>query len=185
MSPAPEPDARSLLQFFMMSGRLKSEPRRGWVKKLGMDHPESVADHSYRTALMAMVVSDLRGLDGGKAVRLALLHDLPEAKVGDLTPDESSGARKVASETKAMEEILSELPREVRELYAGLWGEYVRGESPESRLVRQLDKVEMAVQAWEYSNASGEMSSAKEFWSSARAHVTDGELLKLLGQVEP
>ena len=84
-----------------------------------------------------------------------------------------------------MHEILSELPKEVREIYAGAWREYVKGESEESRLVRQLDKVEMAIQAWEYANASGDPSSAKEFWSSARSRVTDGELLDLLNQVEP
>ena len=76
------PGEQNLARFFVRSGRLKAERRRGWVKKLGLNNPESVADHSYRTALMAMVISDSRGLDTVKAVRLALLHDLPEAIVG-------------------------------------------------------------------------------------------------------
>lgn len=185
MSLQPEPDARSLLQFFMMSGRLKAELRRGWVQKLGMQHPESVADHSFRTALLAMVISDLRGLDTGKAMRLALLHDLPEAIVGDSTPEESSGARKTASETKAMEEMLSELPKEIRTVYSSAWREYLEGKSEESRLVRQLDKIEMAIQAWEYAHGLGDPSVAKEFWASAKAHVTDEGLIELLSQVEP
>jgi putative hydrolase of HD superfamily len=185
MSLQPEPDARSLLQFFMMSGRLKTELRRGWVQKLGMQHPESVADHSFRTALLAMVISDLRGLDTGKAMRLALLHDLPEAIVGDSTPEERSGARKTAAETKAMEEMLSELPKEIRTIYSSAWREYSEGKSEESRLVRQLDKIEMAIQAWEYANGLGDPSVAKEFWASAKAHVTDEALVELLSQVEP
>jgi len=185
MSIGPEPDSRSLLQFFLMSGKLKAELRRGWVKKLGMDHPESVADHSYRTAFMAMVISDIRGLDAEKAMRLALLHDLPEAVVGDATPEERSGARKTAFETKAMDEILSDLPKDIRELYREVWDDFVEGESKESRLVRQLDKVEMAMQAWEYANESGNPSSAREFWDSAKAHVTDEALTELLAQVEP
>ncbi|MGH9918456.1 MAG: HD domain-containing protein, partial [Nitrososphaerales archaeon] len=78
MDVAPEADSRSLLQFFLMSGRLKAEMRRGWVKKLGMGRPESVADHSYRTALITLIYSDSQGLDTAKALRLALLHDLPE-----------------------------------------------------------------------------------------------------------
>ena len=181
----PEPDSRSLLQFFIMSGRLKAELRRGWVQKLGMEHPESVADHSFRTALLAMVISDLRGLDTGKAMRLALLHDVPEAIVGDATPEERSGPRKTAAETKAMEEILSELPKEIRAIYSSAWREYVEGKSEEARLVRQLDKIEMAIQAWEYANGLGDPSLAKEFWASARSRVSDEALLELLEQVEP
>jgi putative hydrolase of HD superfamily len=185
MSLEPEPDARSLLQFFIMSGRLKTERRRGWVKKLKLEHPESVADHSFRTALLAMVISDLRGLDSGKAVRLALLHDLPEAIVGDAMPEERSGAGKIDSETRAMKEMVSELPKEIRARYIQAWEEYVEGESAESRLVHQLDKLEMAIQAWEYANGLGEPSQAKEFWTSAKAHLRDEELIELLKQVEP
>ncbi len=73
-------DAQALLKFFSQSGRLKSEKRRGWLMKLGLAHPESVADHTYRTALMALVLSDSRGLDTANAVRLALLHDLPRRR---------------------------------------------------------------------------------------------------------
>ena len=185
MGIAPEPDSRSLLQFFLMSGKLKAELRRGWLKKLGMDHPESVADHSYRTAFISMVISDMRGLDAGKAIRLALLHDLPEAIVGDAMPEERSGARKTAMETKAMDEILSELPSELKSLYRAVWDDHAKGTSKEARLVKQVDKVEMAIQAWEYANAAGDPASAKEFWESARGRVDDKELLELLGQVEP
>jgi putative hydrolases of HD superfamily len=185
MAIGPEPDSRSILQFFLMSGRLKAERRRGWVKKLGMEHPESVADHSYRTAVMAMFVSDSRGLDTGKAMRLALLHDLPESIVGDAMPEERSGKRKIETETKAMGEILSELPKDLRKLYREAWEEFVEGKSEESLLVRQLDKLEMAIQAWEYANESGNSSRAREFWSSAREHIRDEELLGFLSQVEP
>jgi putative hydrolase of HD superfamily len=185
MDLAPEPDSRSLLQFFMMSGRLKSEMRRGWVKKLGMARPESVADHSYRTALITLFFSDSLGLDTGKALRLALIHDLPEALVGDAMPEERSGRRKIDMETKAVEELLSELPKEQRALYLEAWHEFIGGKSPEARLVRQADKLEMAIQAWEYANEKGDPSLAKEFWASAKEHVEDAGLLEILSQVEP
>jgi len=185
MDLGPEADSRSLLQFFMMSGRLKAEMRRGWVKKLGMARPESVADHSYRTALITMIFSDSLGLDTGKALRLALLHDLPEAIVGDAMPEERSGKRKIEMETKAMEEILSELPKEQRAVYLEAWEEFIDGKTPEARLVRQADKLEMAIQAWEYANERGDPSLAKEFWASARRQVEDAALLEVLWQVEP
>jgi putative hydrolase of HD superfamily len=179
-----ESDARDLVGFFVRSGRLKAERRRGWVKKLGLREPESVADHSYRTALMTMVISDSRGLDTGKAVRLALLHDLPEAIVGDAMPEERSGKLKTAMETKAMQELLKGVSPGVRSLYRDAWQEFVNGRTEEARLVRQLDKLEMAIQAWEYVKDSGNPASAREFWATARAHVTDKGLLELLHQVE-
>jgi putative hydrolases of HD superfamily len=185
MDIGPEADSRSLLQFFLMSGRLKAEMRRGWVKKLGMTRAESVADHSYRTALITLIFSDSRGLDTGKALRLALLHDLPEAIVGDAMPEERSGKRKTEMETKAMKELLSELPEQERALYLEAWEEFIDGKTAEARLVRQADKLEMAIQAWEYANERGDPSLAKEFWASAMAQVEDAALLEILRQVQP
>jgi 5'-deoxynucleotidase len=176
--------AQDLLKFFVRSGRLKAERRRGWVKKLGLAEPESVADHSYRTALMAMVISDSRGLDTRKAMRLALLHDLPEAVVGDAMPEERSGTSKNIVETEAMHELLRGLPRDVRRLYNEAWSEFLEGESEESRLVRQLDKLEMAMQAWEYAQELPDPSAVKEFWVTAREHVSDEGLLELLRLVK-
>jgi 5'-deoxynucleotidase YfbR-like HD superfamily hydrolase len=185
MDTRPSADSRSLLKFFMRSGRLKAEMRRGWVKKLGMARPESVADHSYRTALITLIFSDSLGLDTGKALRLALLHDLPEAIVGDAMPEERSGKRKIETETKAMQELLSKLPEVQRALYLEAWEEFIDGKTPEARLVRQADKLEMAIQAWEYANERGDPSLAKEFWASARGQVEDAALLEILWQVEP
>ena len=179
-----ESDAQALVAFFSQSGRLKSEKRRGWLLKLGLAHPESVADHSYRTTLMALVLSDSRGLDTAKAVRLALLHDLPEALVGDAMPEERSGASKAAVETKAMEELLKGLPPNVSSLYRDAWLEFLGGKTEEARLVRQLDKLEMAMQAWEYAKGLRDRSLAREFSATAKKHVVDGELLALLRLME-
>ena len=184
MSRRGEPEEKSLVRFFVQSGRLKREKRKGWVKKLGMAHPESVADHSYRTALMAMVVSDSRGLDTCKAMRLALLHDLPEALVGDTMPGERSAKSKVAGETKAFAQLAKGLPGGLRTKYQDAWDEYVDGKSEEAKLVRQLDKLEMAIQAWEYVRDSADPAKAREFSASARSHMADEGLLRLLGLVE-
>jgi putative hydrolase of HD superfamily len=173
-----------LLKFFVLSGRLKSEPRRGWVKKLGLGDAESVADHSYRTALMTMVFSDSRKLDTERALRLALLHDLPEALAGDAMPEERSGSSKVALETRAMKELLNDLPRPIRSLYQEAWEEFIEGKTEEAKLVRQLDKLEMAIQAWEYSKRLDDPASIGEFFATAYGQVSDVELRDLLRQVE-
>jgi len=179
-----QPGASRLVKFFVRSGRLKSEARRGWVKKMGLSDAESVADHSYRTALMTMVFSDYRKLDTGKALRFAILHDLPEAITGDSMPGERSAPSKIALETNAMDRLLRDLPPGLRTLYQDAWEEYVEGKTEEARLVRQLDKLEMAIQAREYAKKLGDPTLAKDFFATAKAHVSDDGLRELLRQVE-
>lgn len=168
-----------VLRFFMRAGRLKSEPRRGWVLKLGMEKPESVADHSYRVALMAMVYCDVRGLDAEKAIKMALLHDLPEALVGDSIPGERAPAEKRRLEFAGMRKLLKDLPQRVSREYSEVWREFEEGGSPEAKLVKQLDKVEMAIQASEY-RRDDPSNDVKEFMRSARKGVDDPELVGVM-----
>src|SRR5918912_251677 len=67
------------------AGSLKEVRRQGWVDR-GVADAESVADHSYRLAVLAWAVARARGLDAGRAVLIALVHDLAEAEIGDETP---------------------------------------------------------------------------------------------------
>ena len=168
-----------LLEFFMTAGRLKGERRKGWVVKLGMADPESVADHSYRTALMAMLYSDLRGLDTPKVLKMALMHDLPEALVGDTIPGERTRSQKHDLESAAMKKILAGVPTEVRGEYWRIWFEFSQGRTREAKLVRQVDKLEMAVQAFEYGKGRTP-SGTDEFMETARANIRDDDLLDLL-----
>ena len=66
-----------ILEFLRAVGGLKGLTRRGWLEA-GIKNPESVAEHSYRTAVLAMILADLQGLDAEKAIRMALLHDMAE-----------------------------------------------------------------------------------------------------------
>ena len=79
-----------LLNFFQKVLDLKNIPRQGWKDKLQTDNVESVAEHTYSTAIMSMIYSDLHELDTEKIIKMALLHDLSESIIGDLTPDEIS-----------------------------------------------------------------------------------------------
>ena len=78
--------ASSAIDFLTLTRSLKTTKRTGWVRQ-GVNHPESIADHMYRMSLMAMISSFSDGtLDTNKCIQLALIHDLAEAKVGDITP---------------------------------------------------------------------------------------------------
>jgi putative hydrolase of HD superfamily len=154
----------NLMDFLLTAGKLKNIPRTGWVES-GIENPESVADHSFRTALTVMVLSDYYELDTCKAVRMALLHDLGEADIGDITPMMKTEDHK-ESENKAMEKILTGLNESQRRLYWETWLEYQEKETPEAILAHDADKVEMLLQAFEY-QSHFPYARMERFWDTA------------------
>lgn len=78
----------ALARFAHRIGRLKSTPRTGWLHRgIPPDQTESVADHSFRVAVLTWLASsEVEGLDRNRAIKLALLHDLAESITGDITP---------------------------------------------------------------------------------------------------
>jgi len=158
-----------LIEFFKRSGQLKKVSRSGWIR-VGVTSPESVADHTFRTALLCMIFSSLEGLDELKMLQMALIHDLPEVIVGDLTPSEKVKADK-NSEEDAMKNLLAFLPKKSRNKYIKIWHEYVNGITVEARAVRQLEKLEMALQAKEYEKSGISKESLEVFIKSAEADI--------------
>ena len=158
-------DTDGLIDFIAEAGRLKRLPRTGWVES-GVPDPESVADHSFRVALIALVLADAKGLDSLKAVRMALLHDLAEAETGDLTPVQK-GADPEASkrvEDEAMGRLLDKLPEAIRGAYRDAWREFSEASTEEARLVRDADKLEMVIQASEYQKGAMGGEKLMRFW---------------------
>jgi len=161
-----------------MTGRLKRTPRAGWVE-VGIRQPESVADHIFRTSILCMIYADMEGLDQLKLLSMALIHDLPEAIIGDLTPSKKTTESK-EEEDAAINQILNLLPKKQREKYMMVWTEYQKGKTREAKAVRQLEKLEMALQAKEYERAGSTSQSLKKFLKSAEEVITEPELRRLL-----
>ena len=124
--------------FFQIAG-LKKLPRSGWKIKLGLNNSESVAEHSYMMSVMAMVLSDLKSLDSEKVIKMSILHDWAESKIGDFMPDEIGYDKKSELENYAMTEILESLPQSIQANYKKMWNEFLVRETPEARLVHELD----------------------------------------------
>lgn len=159
------------------AGALKRLPRTGWLLA-GVAQPESVAEHSYATALLAMALAaeinrapedhDLpTPLDIGRVVQIALVHDLAEATLTDLpkrATDVLGQAVKHEAEERGLRAALGDHPE--GDLYLALWQEYAEGATPESRAVRDADKLEMVYQASVYETAGHRRLS--EFWEGHR-----------------
>lgn len=154
-----------IIEFLRTVGRLKGLARAGWLEA-GVENPESVAEHSFRTTVLAMVLADFQGLDAEKAMRMALLHDLGEAETGDLTPEKKRrrGPAYARDEDEAMTRILSTLPKPLAERYRSLWEEYCERASPEAETAIQADKVEMLLHALEYEEEGIDPSRLNNFW---------------------
>lgn len=129
-----------------LCGILKRIPRTGWVRS-NVEHPESVADHSMRTAFLAMIICPPE-VEKDKAVKMALIHDVAESIVSDITPlDGVTLEDKYTRENNAWTEISQSLGTDEMQK---LWAEMEAGKSLEAKFVYQLDKLEMLIQAEEY-----------------------------------
>ena len=130
--------------------KLKTIKRTGWISKAKILKAESVADHSYSLTALSMVFSDLLGLNTEKVMKLCIIHDLAESIIGDYMPEEISILDKHIKEDNAMKVIISSFPSKIAILYSELWKEYTLNQTKEVHLVKQLDKMEMYLQANQY-----------------------------------
>ena len=176
----------SLVRFWEFAEKLKSEPRKGWLKKLRLQRTESVADHSFALSVICLFEGLRRGYNSERMVKLAILHDLEEAVTGDLSPEEKDTKGQVAVEREkisAREKLLSYAPKESQRIYSELWLELDENKTREARLVHELDKLEMALQAHAYSRSGVEFNKLREFYESAKNAIEDPEIRNLLNEL--
>jgi putative hydrolase of HD superfamily len=156
-----------LVDLLLETATLKRMPRTGWGMR-GVPHVESVAEHSFGAAFVAMALAAVLGeemVDLEKVLVMALLHDLAEVRLTDLP---GSAVRllpeavKSQAEASAVGELLAPLPAAGH--LAALWQEFEQGSSPEGRLVRDADKLEMMVQCLRYEQAGSR--GLDEFWQA-------------------
>ncbi|CDW55485.1 HD 3 domain containing protein [Trichuris trichiura] len=153
----------NVLTFCEFLARLKHLPRTGWVNN-NVRNPETVAGHMYRMAMLMFCVDTKKeGVDFNHCVKMALVHDLAESIIGDITPAcNISKQAKFQWERAAMEKICEFVVANMADQVIRLFDEFERGMTKEAMLVRDLDKFDMLEQAMEYEkneNRPGELRS--------------------------
>jgi putative hydrolase of HD superfamily len=153
----------TLLDLLLELQVLDRVPRSGYVLR-GVAQPESVTEHSWHVLFLVWTLgARIPGIDLPRAVEIALVHDLAELRVGDLPRTAShyfpAGAKK-AAEAAAMADVLAPLPGRAQELFA----EYQAGATPEARLVKACDKLQLMLKVAVYERW-GEGGLA-EFWDN-------------------
>lgn len=171
----------AVANFLFEAGTLKNHKRTGWWIA-GVKDPESVAEHSWRAALLASIIAELEGADPAKAALLSVWHDTGESRTGDLAHISQKYVGKgdaraiVADQSQGMPPGLGILMRSIV-------GEYEDRETPEALCAADADKLECLVQALEYRDQGHKnvdrwiVNSQKRIHTASAKRIAD-ELLK-------
>lgn len=147
----------TVYQFLTICDNLKRVPRTGWLLRgVPPSTAENVAAHSHTMTILSYLLAKQTSeeVDLTRLLLMALIHDLPEAIIGDIPisaqrADPSFREAKEKAENVAMETILNSLPEKIRLQLQNIWKEYLRGETLEARLVEGADRLATAIHAVE------------------------------------
>lgn len=172
------------LEFFKIIGKSKRLLRTGWVREKIKD-PESVAEHSFRVGMLAMVLTDKLGknLDKNKLIKMALLHDIAEVITGDIVTerwdlvDVKRRREKEIEEKEGIRKIFDVIGQ--GDEYADIFSEMINRATPEAKVFWQFDKLEMALQALEYEKEQPD-KNLEEFFLGVGSYYTKEPLIKTI-----
>ena len=177
----PQEGSSSPIPFFHYLERLKVEKREGW-RRFGILKGESIADHMYRMSLITMLAPSALSskLDIPRCTKMALVHDMAEGLVGDLTPvDGVPKIEKNRREAETMDWIAQGLLGRVQNGIPGqdlkaAWQEYEDSETLESQFVHDVDKIELILQMVEYERAYNCSLDLSEFcWVATKISLPE------------
>ena len=171
-------DINKFIEFQEIIGKLKHLKRTGWVMR-DVPSPETVASHSWRMAVMALQKAtelEKAGIDVNHVIQMCLLHDVSEAIVGDIVPEHHQTTVKKISkqekhllEAKAVEAMADKYGFEkIRTLF----NEYEEQKTIEAVVVKNLDKLDMLLQAYEYLQQYPELTRLNEFMEHNEQEIT-------------
>jgi len=136
-----------ILAFVQAAEQLKDTLRSGATRA---GRPESTAEHSWRLALMVLVLDrelDAEGIDVTKLLKLCLVHDLGEAISGDVpAPLQTPGDDRQKRERRDFRTLCEVLPHDISEKLLALWDEYAEAMTQEARIAKAFDKLETMLQ---------------------------------------
>lgn len=147
-------ELEQILHFLRATEQLKDTHRNSWTSE---GRRESVAEHSWRLCLMAMLLADqYPEVDFARLVKICIVHDLGEAIGGDIPAvHQIAGAGKAEQERRDLLQLLEPLPPRLRDEITALWDEYEEARTPEARLAKALDKLETILQHNQGDNPAG------------------------------
>src|SRR3989338_5628180 len=172
------------LNFFKTVGKSKRLPRTGWVREK-VKNPESIAEHSFRVGVLAMVLADKLGANKEKLMKMALLVDLGELATGDMVT-----ARGEYIDIKKQDEMEKMGGEEIKKIfgkvgnnkqYLSVYREMVNRDTSDAKVFWQLERLEMALQALEYEEEQGK--NLEEFFVNTELYLKEPLLKKIFYEI--
>lgn len=175
--------SKNIISFFYEMGQLARVKREGW-RLLGIEHPESVADHTLRAAQIGWVLAHMEGYENPNEVAAILLfHDIGETRIGDI--HKLANRYIQANEARAVQEQVSRLDT-IGDAVFALWEQIESRSTAAGVLAKDADLLELAVRAREYAEQGHD--GAQEWFDTARQRVqteSAKNLIKQLTEVSP
>lgn len=199
------------VNFFIEVNKLKELPRTGWVLRKAK-HPETVAEHTFRVALMNWIFAKLTGINAERVIKISLSHDLCEVYAGDVTPffyrlrdvpkskkerekffrkyvrldgktKTKRGKEKFNLEKKSLLKLIKHLKPEIKKEIFSSWISYETKNTKEGDFARQVDKIETLLQAIDYFGTDKD-SFANCWWEECEENTEHPLLLEFLKVIQ-
>lgn len=166
-----------MYEFLKKINKLKRTPRMGWLESgIGFSEAEDVAQHSFETATITLVLADLLEgeIDSERALKMAVIHDWAESITGDFSRDMASQIGENVEkriEEKAMEDLLS--CNVIKgENYLRIWKEYTKRETRESRMVFVADRLSILIEASRLFEEGERSKKLGKIWKAVREEIS-------------
>lgn len=147
-------DYNGVAGYLFEVGMLKRARRSGWWVT-GIRDPESIAEHSWRTAICGMIIASSEGADPARTAMMCVLHDTPETRIGDI-PHVGRAYLTAADPREVVADQTAECPPEPAEDIQDAIAEFEAGETLEARCAKDADKLECLIQAVEYQHGGAD-----------------------------
>ena len=142
-------EVKDIVKYLFEAGQLKRVRRSGWWL-IGVEHPESIAEHSFRAAIVGYMIGKLEGLNADRIALTILFHDMPEARINDLHKVGQKYINPKPGEKKAFKEQVEDLPAEIKKDILERIAYTNDDSTPEAVAAKDADLIECALQAREY-----------------------------------
>jgi putative hydrolases of HD superfamily len=140
-----------LIKFLFEISALKRIKRSGWWLE-GIKDPETVAEHSYRTAMIGYILAKMENANVDKVVKMCLFHDMPECRINDVPRSAIKYLNKDPIEKEVIKDQAKLLPDFIGRDYEGIFAEMDEGKTKEAVVAKDADRLETIIQAKEYSD---------------------------------
>ena len=174
--------ALPIIQVFFEFNHLKTLYRQGWLRAgISKEQCETVAEHTLGVTLLALFLADecVPELDKTKLMWMGLLHDFGEIYAGDIVPGKMSLEGKHELERQSVERVFSKLPQ--GKDYLAIWEEFEAGQTGEARFMKEIDRLEMGLQASVYEQEK--MADLSAFFESTDKALTTPALREILAAI--